>query len=87
MTSKFRAFDSELLANTYNTLSQIQANIEQIVSKSEGNIDSVADLPDSIIATDTLLVACVCYEVMYHALLDAHLLNSGHHKQSSKTIH
>ena len=81
----FRAFDSKILAATYNTLAQMQDNIETIVRNSE--VDGPEDLPHSLVPTQTLYEIALCYDVMYNLLVDDHLIKSGNPKHSSTTIH
>lgn len=81
---KIKVWNSKTLADNYVILEQMQAAIEQIAKQVSAN--SLADLPNSMIPTETLFEICICYELMYTKLLEHDLLTTGNIKQSS-TLH
>lgn len=63
----------------------MQAQIEYLVETNE-EVKSAADLPPSMIPTNTLQAILVCYDVMFNILQEDHLIKDGHLKPST-TIH
>lgn len=82
----FRAYDAQVLTDTYNVLSQMQQKIEGLIATSE-NIKDSSDLPNSLVPTNTLYSIALCYTAIYELLLADHLIKNGHHKISTKTLH
>lgn len=81
MSKKLRVWDSKVLADVYTLLLQMQNGIEEIVRNT--GVISLSDLPHSMIPTKTLYEISLCYEVMYHKLVEYDLLNTGNTKPSS----
>lgn len=82
--NKLRAYDSKLLADNYALASQFEYKLEQLVKSNE--LQSVAQLPDSVIPSATLYSLIICYNVMYNLLCADHLIKDGHTKPLN-TIH
>jgi len=81
--SKFRAWDSEVLADAVKISLQIRAKIEEmcITTRTPPN-----DLPNSLIPTDNLYRLVCAYEAAYNALIENDLVKSGN-LTTQKNIH
>lgn len=84
MNRKLRVWDNKVLSDVYVLLGQMQSAIEQITKNTA--VQSLADLPNSMIPTQTLYEISLCYELMYSKLLEHDLLDTGNIK-STHTIH
>jgi len=84
MNRKLRVWDIKVLSDVYVLLGQMQSAIEQITKNTAAQ--SLADLPNSMIPTQTLYEISLCYELMYSKLLEHDLLDTGNIK-STHTIH
>lgn len=78
-----RTYNTKVLADTYNTTAQMQANIEKLLVDDK----TIMDLPNSLVPTDTLYAIVLCYDAMYKLLLDYDLVKTGNNKHSSSTLH
>ena len=83
MTKKIATYNSEVISKHYIELLQIKHHIDETVQNSK---ISYADLPASIIPTETLYMVAVCYDLMYNSLLNYQLIKSGNMKQTN-TLH
>jgi hypothetical protein len=81
--SKFKAWDSEVLADAVKISLQIRSKIEDmcITTRTPPN-----GLPNSLIPTDNLYSLVCAYEAAYNALLENDLIKSGNLK-TDKNIH
>lgn len=82
--NKFKVYDSKLLADIYNILSQIQTHIADIINSTE-EIKGPEDVPPSMVPTDVLFNISTCYLAMYDKLLDNDLVKNGNFK-TNQTI-
>lgn len=85
MTEKLRTYNHKALADTFVTVSQIEAHIDALLAANP-NITKASDLPDSLVPTNTLYSIVLCYSVMYNILAASHLKEDGYPKQTT-TIH
>lgn len=76
---KFRVWDNTRLLTTYEKVVQISGKIEELT-------DEQVEEP-SVIPTEILYEIAVCYEAMFHALLDEHLLQAGYPKSDKSKTH
>ena len=81
--SKFRAWDSEILADAVKISLQIRAKIEEMCINHRIPPDS---LPNSLIPTDNLYSLVCAYEAAYNALIENDLVKSGN-LTTQKNIH
>lgn len=81
--SKFKTWDSEILADAVKISIQIRAKIEEMCIKTRTPPD---DLPNSLIPTDNLYNLVCAYEAAYNALMENDLVKSGNLK-TQKNIH
>ena len=81
--SKFKAWDSEVLADAVNISLQIRTKIEEmcITTRTPPN-----GLPNSLIPTNNLYSLVCAYEAAYNALIENDLVKSGNLK-TDKNIH
>ena len=81
--SKFRSWDSQILADAVKISVQIRAKIEEMCIASR---TPPQDLPNSLIPTDNLYSLICAYEAAYNALIENDLVKSGNLK-TDKHIH
>ena len=81
--SKFKTWDSEILADAVKISIQIRAKIEELCIKTMVPPD---DLPNSLIPTDNLYSLVCAYEAAYNALIENDLVKSGN-LTTQKNIH
>lgn len=81
---KFRAWENNVLFQTYQQALQIKQTIEHKCI--ENQID-VADMPHSVLETNHLYTLAAAYEAVYRKLLDEELLHCGFLPKPSKSIH
>jgi hypothetical protein len=81
--SKFRTWDSEILADAVKISLQIRTKIEEMCIT---NRTPPYGLPNSLIPTDNLYSLVCAYEAAYNALIENDLLKSGNLK-TDKNIH
>ena len=81
--SKFRAWDSEILADAVKVSLQIRAKIEEMCITHRISPDG---LPNSLIPTDNLYSLVCAYEAAYNALIENDLVKSGN-LTTQKNIH
>jgi len=81
--SKFKTWDSEVLADAVKISIQIRAKIEEMCLKTLVSPDS---LPNSLIPTDNLYNLVCAYEAAYNALIENDLVKSGN-LTTQKNIH
>jgi len=81
--SKFKPWDSEVLADAVKISLQIRAKIEEMCLKS---LTSPNDLPNSLIPTDNLYSLVCAYEAAYNALIENELVKSGN-LTTQKNLH
>ena len=81
--SKFKTWDSEVLADAVKISLQIRAKIEEMCITTRTPPDS---LPNSLIPTSNLYNLVCAYEAAYNALIENDLLKSGNVK-TDKNIH
>jgi hypothetical protein len=81
--SKFKAWDSEVLADAVKISLQIRSKIEDmcITTRTPPN-----GLPNSLIPTDNLYSLVCAYEAAYNALIENDLVKSGN-LPTDKNIH
>lgn len=82
---KLKVWDSNLITDTYVLLKQMQVHLEDLGEKL--GIQSLKDLPDSMIPTSSLYEITACYEIIYDKLVEYELLEVGGTKDQSKNIH
>lgn len=78
---KFRFWDNKTLFQNLEKALQIKDQIETLAL--ENNLDSVAQLPDSVLDTNTLYEMVLCYEAMYDKLLEEELTHNVYYKSTS----
>jgi hypothetical protein len=81
--SKFKAWDSEVLADAVKISLQIRAKIEEMCISTRTPPNG---LPNSLIPTDNLYSLVCAYEAAYNALIENDLVKSGNLK-TDKHIH
>lgn len=81
---KFRAWDNNVLFQTYQQALQIKQTIEHTCI--ENQID-VTDMPNSVLETNNLYTLAAAYETVYRKLLDEELLKCGFLPNPSKSYH
>jgi len=81
--SKFKTWDSQILADAVKISIQIRAKIEDLCIATKTSPD---DLPNSLIPTDNLYNLACAYEAAYNALIENDLVKSGNLK-TDKNIH
>jgi len=81
--SKFKTWDSEILADAVKISLQIRTKIEEMCIATRSPPDA---LPNSLIPTDNLYSLVCAYEAAYNALIENDLLKSGNVK-TDKNIH
>ena len=81
--SKFKTWDSEILADAVKISLQIRTKIEEMCIATRSSPDA---LPNSLIPTDNLYNLVCAYEAAYNALIENDLLTSGNVK-TDKNIH
>ena len=81
--SKFKTWDSEVLADAVKISIQIRSKIEELCVKTHSMPDG---LPNSLIPTDNLYSLVCAYEAAYNSLLENDLVKSGNLK-TNKNIH
>ena len=81
--SKFKTWDSEILADAVKISLQIRAKIEEMCIKTMTSPD---DLPNSLIPTENLYNLVCAYEAAYNALIDNELVKAGN-PTTQKDIH
>jgi hypothetical protein len=81
--SKFKTWDSEILADAVKISLQIRTKIEEMCIATRGPPDS---LPNSLIPTDNLYSLVCAYEAAYNALIENDLIKSGNLK-TDKNLH
>lgn len=82
--SKFKTWDSEILAEAVNISIQIRSKIEDLCIENRVTPDM---LPNSLIPTDNLYRLVCAYEASYNALVDKDLVTSGNLKSNKANIH
>jgi hypothetical protein len=81
--SKFKTWDSEVLADAVKISLQIRAKIEEMCITTRTPPD---DLPNSLIPTSNLYNLVCAYEAAYNALIENDLVKSGN-LTTQKNIH
>ena len=81
--SKFRTWDSEILADAVKVSLQIRAKIEEMCISTRTDPDN---LPNSLIPTSNLYRLVCAYEASYNALIENDLVKSGN-LSTNKEIH
>lgn len=81
--SKFKTWDSEVLADAVKISIQIRSKIEEMCVRTHNMPDS---LPNSLIPTDNLYNLVCAYEAAYNSLVENDLVKSGNPK-TNKNIH
>ena len=81
--SKFKTWDSEILADAVKISIQIRAKIEEMCINARVPPDG---LPNSLIPTDNLYSLVCAYEAAYNALMENDLVKSGN-LTTQKNIH
>jgi hypothetical protein len=82
---KVRVWDSKLLNDTFVTTTQIKAHIETLIQQVMTN--PLAELPHSMVPTQTLYEIVLCNDLMYNLLLDKELIETGNKKTDRTKIH
>lgn len=83
--SKLRSYNSKTLSDVFAIVMQMQAQIDTLIETNE-EVKSAADLPHSMVPTNTLQAILICYDVMFNLLQAEHLIKDGHLKPTN-TIH
>jgi hypothetical protein len=81
--SKFKTWDSEILADAVKISLQIRSKIEEMCITTRTPPD---DLPNSLIPTSNLYNLVCAYEAAYNALIENDLVKTGNLK-TNKNIH
>jgi hypothetical protein len=81
--SKFKTWDSEVLADAVKISLQIRSKIEEMCIRTRTPPD---DLPNSLIPTSNLYNLVCAYEAAYNALIENDLVKTGNLK-TNKNIH
>ncbi len=82
---KLRVWEQKTVAETLQLVSQFQTKIDAILQGGDGKL-TLADLPASLVPTDTFYAICICFMTMYEDLTDEGLIKSGNTK-TTQTIH
>lgn len=78
---KLRVWNSAVLTSVLNTSTQIQAGVGNLAINT--GVQSLSDLPPSLIPTETLYELCLCYDMLYAKALEHDLLSTGNIKSTS----
>ena len=81
---KFRAWDNNVLFQTYQQALQIKQTIEHTCI--ENQID-VTDMPHSVLETNHLYTLATAYEAVYRKLIDEELLKCGFLPKAPNSYH
>lgn len=81
--SKFRTWDSKILAEAVKVTVQIRAKIEELCISTRTTPE---DLPSSLIPTEDLYKIVCAYEAAYESLLEYDLVKTGNLK-TQRNIH
>ena len=81
--TKIRAYESTVLADNYNILSQMLEKLNSALEDSD--LTNLKNMPPSVLPTETIYNIAVCYSVMYDALVQHELLNIGQNHKSKLT--
>ena len=81
--TKIRAYESAVLADNYNILSQMLEKLNAAIEDSD--LSKLKNTPPSVVPTETIYNIAVCYSVMYDALVQHELLNLGQNHKSKST--
>lgn len=84
MSEKFRTWDSVVLTEAAGIATQIVAKVEQLCEDNE--LETPADLPQSLVPSDKLYILAKAYHVAFEQLTRYELLKTGNIK-STKQIH
>lgn len=82
MSDKIKPWNSKTLHDALVLSSQIQQKIEDICD--EHGVESIDQLPDSLIPTDKLYLLALCFSAVYETLLNHELVKTGNPKPTNK---
>lgn len=80
-----KASETRSVVGILQVLLQMRAQILELFKNTDNSVQSIADLPPSMIPTELLFDISVCYEGIFQALQEYQLIKAGHMKMSNNT--